>query len=296
MGWVFIFWDCSEGHRHPHRVCLHRRHRPDHRRAAAWNVHAAAGDIDAATGTACAAILVTTAAALDHLAHQDFGVLLGRDPENLAGFLAFGSDGHDEFDLQRKASLQIPVVLPFHRTAVQNPPFEVGDVGQKDDFRKRFIVECRGRSRGGCGGIFENLVLVIPEDDVEVAAALFHGADLHGLGDAGLTAPGETERDILEREVGKVVGSGIADLEVETGISRQGGEALAQEVEKRLMEHFLVLRFDDRLAECQRRAGGVEHHPDDDGHEPDGDHQLKQGESGSAGSVRMSGHGWYIRP
>ncbi len=119
---------------------------------------------------------------------------------------------------------------------------------------KGFFVALR--LEGG-GGVFENFVFVVSQDDVEVAAAAFHGAELHGLGDAGLAAPGEAERDVLEGEVGNVVGAGILTLRSKRVFPGSDGKALAEELEKRLVEHFLVLRLHDRVSQGQRGAGGA---------------------------------------
>ncbi len=123
------------------------------------------------------------------------------------------------------------------------------------------------RTAEGGRGAFQDFVFVIPEHDVEVTAAAFDGGDLHRLGDAILAAPGEAERDVLQREVGKVMGAGILDLEIEAGIARQRGKALAEQLEERLVEHLLVLGLHDRVAQGQRGAGRGEHHADDDRHQ-----------------------------
>jgi hypothetical protein len=62
----------------------------------------AARDLDGGWGAAVAGALAVVSgcaavAALHHLAHEDFRVLLGWDPENLANFLTFCADCESEF-------------------------------------------------------------------------------------------------------------------------------------------------------------------------------------------------------
>ena len=79
-------------------------------------------------------------------------------------------------------------------------PVAIAPVGlTQNDFRKRLVVR-RGTLEGGCG-TFENLVFVISQHDIEESAAPFHGGELYGLGDAFLSAPGETERHVLECQI-----------------------------------------------------------------------------------------------
>ena len=70
----------------------------------------------------------------------------------------------------------------------------------------------------------------------------------------------------------------------------------AQEFEKRLVHHFLVLGFHDGVAQRQRGAGGAEHHADEDRQQADGDHEFEQRETSLPGTDRTGDHGWYMRP
>ena len=280
-----ICWDlhCASRHREGRRD----RHRPPAGDFSGGDGHGgsvAAWSDDASIGVR---------AALLHLAHGDFRILFGRDPENLADFLALGADGHGEFELQREAALDFPVVLPLHRAAVERAPLEVGDVGEQDDFREGLFVSLR--LEGG-GGVLENFVFVVSQHDVEVAAAAFDGADLDGLGDARLASPGEAERDVLEGEIGNVVGTGILTFRSKRVFPGREEKRLAEQLEKRLLEHFLVLGLHDVVAQRQRGAGGGENHADKDRQQPHGDHEFKQRESTAAGAGRAGDHGWYIRP
>ncbi len=118
-----------------------------------------------------------------------------------------------------QAALHVPVVLPFHGAAVEHAPFEVGDVAEQDDLGEGLLVE-RALAESGLGA-FEDFVFVVAEHDVEIAAALLHGGELHGFGDALLAAPGEAHRHVLQREVGEVVRAGVLHLEVEAGVAGQ---------------------------------------------------------------------------
>ena len=94
-------------------------------------------------GVVGASTLSATAAltgGLLELAHEDFGVLAGGDPEDVADFLALGSEFTTEFHLEGETAGEIPVVLVFHGAAIKGAPFEVGDIGQEDDFCERFLV------------------------------------------------------------------------------------------------------------------------------------------------------------
>jgi hypothetical protein len=57
------------------------------------------------------------------------------------------------------------------------------------------------------------------------------------------------------------------------------------------VHHFLVLRFDDRVAQGQRGAGDAENHADDHHQQTGGDHHLDQGEAAVSGAWRMRSHG-----
>ena len=86
------------------------------------------------------------------------------------------------------------------------------------------------------------------------------------------------------------MGAGILDLKIEAGVTGQGGEALAQQLEEGLVEHFLVLSLHDGVSQSQRGARGAKHHADEDGHETDGEHELEQRETAFPGIGRDDFH------
>ena len=156
--------------------------------------------------------------ALGHLAHHHFRVEAWWNPKNLADFLALCARCHRELDLQRKAALAFPIELPFHRTAVEYTPFEVGNVLEQNDFGEGLFLE---RAHCALLGVFENLVFVIAQHDVEEAAAALDGGKLNRLGNAFTAGPVEAERDILQSEIREVVRALVVDLQVEARVAGQ---------------------------------------------------------------------------
>ncbi len=71
----------------------------------------------------------------------------------------------------------------------------------------------------------------------------------------------------------------VIDLQIESRVAGQRCEAAAKQLEKRLLPHFLVLRFDNRFAERERGARDANHHANDEAQQADGDHHLEQGEA-----------------
>ena len=135
------------------------------------------------------------------VAHEDLGVLAGRDPEDLADFLAVGSEGAGELHLQREPAGEVPVVLVFHRPAIEDTPLEVGDIAEEDDFREGFLGDGgRGETTAGCLGriLLDDFIFIIAEDDIEIPGAAFDRGEADGFCGAFPAAPCEGEGDVLE--------------------------------------------------------------------------------------------------
>ena len=197
----------------------------------------------------------------------------------MADFLAIEAERADQLHLERQASGQIPFLIVFHRAAIQCTPLEIGDVGEQDDLSEGFLIAgggCGGGNALGAGSILDDLVFVIAHHDVEVAGAPLHSGEPDRLCGALLTAPREGKRDVLEREVGEVLRAGIGTREFQPGVAGKRRQAVFHEIEKRLVQHLLVLRLHHRVAEDERGVGGGENHAREEGDQQQRDDELQQ--------------------
>ena len=71
---------------------------------------------------------------------------------------------------------------------------------------------------------------------------------------------------------------------------------MTEKFEKRLMQHFLILRLHDGVSQRQRGASCAENHADEDRQQANGDDEFKQRETTLPGTDWAGDHGWYMRP
>ena len=69
-----------------------------------------------------------------------------------------------------------------------------------------------------------------------------------------------------------------------------------EELDERLVEHFLVLGFDHGVAELERGIRGLRHHTNEHREQGDRDDQLQHREAVFPGNGGAGDHGWYILP